>query len=337
MRDKVFLVAVTLSLVVIVATGCSSGGATARVASEAAAPVSAAPSAAGTTPSTSVPTAPAVAPDASPSPNLTPSILPITSDDLIDALPTNPMLSKVQGFTFKESKNWVGGGDQGPEWVADAPLTKEQLSDVNLGTLRRVKPDKCESMVAFFQYGWTDAWASGGYFAAVGFTNKVNSLSFWKDSEVSDWGTQAFVMPEGAPQAWTRNLSSTVDECDKFTTVASNGDLERVNLTALPDGWTEAWQESGGAVIDRKMAKIGSRSGILQHIWEPIGNVLYSTTMTIGSDEAKQWARTSALYNRLADSLAKAQGVEREPVDLREGTPLIPHPAEYAPPTGPVD
>ncbi len=88
-----------------------------------------------TTPSTTAPTASAVVPDASmpsPSPTPTPSMLPITSDDLVDALPTNPMLSKVQGFTFEESKNWVEGGDEGPEWVADAPLTKEQKQNVRL-------------------------------------------------------------------------------------------------------------------------------------------------------------------------------------------------------------
>jgi hypothetical protein len=245
------------------------------------------------------------------------------------------MLSKVQGFTFKENKNWVEGGDEGPEWVADAPLTKEQKREVGLGDLRRVKPDKCEASASLFGYGWTTAWATGNYFKAVAYAKKANSLRGWRDNEVDTWGTTAFVMPEGVPQAWTRNLAATVDECKKFTSISANGDIKKVNLTTTRKDIEVEWLESGAAVSYRDTLKSGSRRGVTHYLWEPIGNVLYGTSLNIWSDDAKQWARASALYNRLADSVAKAQGVEREPVDLREGTPLVPNPAEYAPPPGP--
>ena len=280
----------------------------------------------------------AVAPEAStpsPSPTPTPSILPITSDDLVDALPTNPMLSKVQGFTFEESKNWVGDGDEGPEWAADAPLTKEQKQQVHLGDLRRVKPDKCEAKAAFNQYGWMTAWSTGDYVKAAVYAKKLNAWKYFKNGQLEGWQTQAFVMPEGAAQTWTRNLAATVDECDKYTTIASNGDIEKVNEPSLyKDGKVE-WHNFGAAVDRRLSSTSGSRAQVVHSVWEPIGNILYMTQVSIFSDDEKQWARASALYNRLADSLAKTQAVERQPVDLNGGTPLIPDPANYAPPTGP--
>jgi hypothetical protein len=284
------------------------------------------------------PTAPAVAPEAStptPSPTPTPSILPITSDDLVDALPTNPMLTKVQGFTFKENKNWEGGDDEGPEWAADAPLTKEQKRQTQLGALRRVKPDKCEPRAAFSSYGWTAMWSTGDYFKAVAYTNKANSSRAWKDGSVFDWVTTVNVMPEGVPQMWVRNVAATADECKKFTTIASDGDLNKVNLSVDRAGVKREWIESGAAVLGR--SAIGTEGGraISLYLWEPIGIVLYESAISILSDDAKQWARASTLYNRLADTLAKAQGVERELVDLLGGTALIPNPAEYAPPASP--
>jgi len=118
-------------------------------------------------PPSSLPTAPTMQP---PTPIPSPTPLAITSDDLTDALPTNPMLSKVQGYTFKESKNWVGGGDEGPEWVADAPLTKEQTRQVGVGAPRRVKPDACEARAMFGGYGWTKKWGSADYLKGVGYT-----------------------------------------------------------------------------------------------------------------------------------------------------------------------
>ena len=281
----------------------------------------------------SAPTAPAVAPEAY-TPTPTPSILPITSDDLVDALPTNPMLSRVQGFTFNENKNWEGGDDEGPEWAADAPLTKEQKRQTLLGKLRRVKPDKCEAFLALANEGWTTAWATGNYFKAVAYAKKSNSLQVWRDNKVDTWGTTAFVMPEGAPQAWTRNLAATVDECNKFTAISTNGDISKVNWPAAWKNWEVEWLESGAAISFRGLLR-GSRRGVIHSRWEPIGNVLYDTRISVLSDDAEQWARASALYNRLADSVAKAQGVEREAVDLREGTSLIPNPSEYAPPAGP--
>jgi hypothetical protein len=282
----------------------------------------------------------AVAPEAStptPSPTPTPSILPITSDDLVDALPTNPMLSKVQGFTFKENKNWVDGGDEGPEWAADAPLTKEQKQNVTLGGLRRVKPDKCEARAAFNFHGWMTAWSTGDYVKAAVYAKKFTSLKYFKNGLLESWQTVAFVMPVGAAQTWTRNLAATVDECDKYTTIASNGDIEKVNEPSLYKDVNPEWLEFGTAVDLRQSQTSGSRVWAIHMVWEPIGNILYMTQVVMYSDDAKQWARASALYNRLADSLAKAQAVERQPVDLNGGTPLIPDPAEYAPPAGPIN
>ena len=86
--------------------------------------------------------------------------------------------------------------------------------------------------------------------------------------------------------------------------------------------------------MSRITLNVGSHYGGVFVLWEPIGNVLYSTNFGIGQD-AEQWGRASDLYNKLADSLADAQGVEREPVDLNGGTPLIPRPSEYVPLTGP--
>ena len=286
----------------------------------------------------SAPTAPAVDREAStPTPTPTPTILPITSDDLVDALPTNPMLSKVQGFTFKESRSWSRGGDEGPEWVADAPLTKEQKKNVGLGVLRRVKPDKCEARAAFDAAGLTTAWSTGDYVKAVADAKKANSLNYGKDGLLSEWIASASVMQEGAAQTWTRNLAATADECDKYTTIASNGDIQKVNLTAVDKDLKREWLRSGAAVARRYTLASSSFVGVIHDVWEPIGNILYETQVTIYSDDAKQWAKASALYNRLADSLAKAQGMEREPVDLRDGTPLVPNPAEYAPPAGPIN
>jgi len=68
---------------------------------------------------------------------------------------------------------------------------------------------------------------------------------------------------------------------------------------------------------------------------EPIGNVLYVSFISILSTSPEQWARASALYNRLADSLAKAQGVQRDTVDLIGSTKITPNPADYTPPPRP--
>ena len=63
--------------------------------------------------------------------------------------------------------------------------------------------------------------------------------------------------------------------------------------------------------------------------------MLYKTQINIFSDSEAQWARASALYNRLADSIAKVQGIQREPVDLLGGAEFTPNPDEYQAPTPP--
>lgn len=296
-------------------------------------PASGPPSTSSPSPS-SVPTAPTMQPPA-PTPTPSPTPLLITSDDLTDALPTNPMLSKVQGYTFKENKEWTGGTEEGPEWVADAPLTKEQARQVGLGWLRRVKPDTCEAKALFVGNGWTKRWSTGDYVEAVGYAKKVNSYAYWKTGLLDSWQSVAYVLTDGAAAEWVRNVRATTKACAKYTLITAGGDVEKVNTSAGLKDWRETWRQSGTAVVNvNRVAKSG-RAAAIAALVEPIGRVLYYTVVTIKSDDDAQWARASALYNRLADSIAKVQGIERESVDLLGGTAFTPNPDEYQAPTPP--
>lgn len=269
-----------------------------------------------------------------PTPEPTPTILPITSDDLTDALPTNPMLSKVQGFTFKENKRWTEGDGEGPEWVADSPLTKEQRMQVGIGALRRIKPDRCEARAAFSGEGWTNATAAQGYFKAAGYAKKVNADRYFRTNKVDQWQTVALLLPEGAAQVWTTNLAATIKECQRYTLIAEDGDVSKRNWSKISKNWSTTWRKDAGAVV--QLADYPRPAARFVYVWEPIGSILYRTSITIHSDNDNQWSRASKLYNRLANNVAKAQGVQREPVDLLGGVVIKPNPADYTPPPKPT-
>ena len=106
-------------------------------------------------------------------------------------------------------------------------------------------------------------------------------------------------------------------------------------MAALGKDWTVGWRESGGAVVFSIINETNGRNVTIINVWEAVGNVQYQTRATIYSDDSKEWSRASALYNKLADTLAKAQGIQREPVDLLGGDIITPNPADYSQPAAP--
>lgn len=163
----------------------------------------------------------------------------------------------------------------------------------------------------------------------------MNSYGYYEAALLQTWQTTAYVLAAGAPTEWMRNLRATTETCSKYTVIQANGDIEKINTSAYLKVVRITWRQSGKALVNKWAAKESGRAYVSVVLAEPIGNVLYKTQIDIFSDNEAQWARASALYNRLADSIAKVHGIQREPVDLLGGTEFTPNPDEYQAPTPP--
>lgn len=312
------VVGLALSLLV----GCSSGSS--QESQDLVSPtVEAGASTPSSSPSPSEPAAP------SPSPSPSPTLNEISAVDLTDALPTNPMLTKVQGFTFTENDKWDTGDDEGPEWVADAPLTKKQRKQVGAGTLKSVKPVECEAEAIRAADGWTTSLADSEFLQAVGYSKKENKNRYYKSGQVTTWLAAAFKLSEDAPQGLAQNMRAFYNQCARYTTIDADGDIEKINRKKRFEDLDLTLQSSGNALVEVVTATQGSRELRRVLVVEPIGNVMYQSIITILGEASDQWKRSTNLYNRLADNIADVQGTTRLPVDLLNGEPVVPDPSDY--------
>ena len=277
------------------------------------------------TPSPSASTTPTTEPTSSP--------VVITGDDLLVGLPTNKQMSVIQGATFKESDNWVGGGDAGPQWVNTAPLSKKQRSQLLLGQARKVKPSEC-TLVAFVDgYGLTANLSNRDAIMAAAYSKRANDVRY-KSGYISSWVTTALVLAPGQAEVWADDIGNTRMRCTKYTVIDRDGDIERVPLgEAFPKG--KSVFRSGDAYIARVNLDVSQPYTWLTVV-EPIGSIFYSTRMLMWTESTKQLARASKAYNKLANNLAEVAGVEREAVDFNNLVPYKPDPSVYVEPVEPL-
>lgn len=277
-------------------------------------------------------------PAADPTPELEsiPTVIRLTADDLLDGMPTNKQMSTIQGRTFKELDNWVGGADEGPEWVNDAPLGKRQRNQIGLGSLRIVKPAVCTVVAAIDGEGRSAAQSNRDAITAAGYSKRQNDYFYYKPGNVYTWQTIALVLAPGQAQVWADDFANTRMRCTKYTVVSANGDIERITVGKyFPKGKTMF--TSGSVYVE--VADLNAENGLPYFdgtLVEAIGDVLYTTEVLFWFDDPKQLAKASKAYNKLADNLATASGVTREPVDLNNLTPFKGDPTKYTPPAEPL-
>lgn len=241
---------------------------------------------------------------------------PITSDDLIDVLPRPGQMSNVQDGKFVRSLD--GFPDEpGADWAADAPLTKKQRDQINLGDLRKTKPAVCQ-YVAFLDAGWTaDEWAGQDYVTAAAqswMAQDLNLSNFRRNNQISEFTTRIYVMPPGEAETWLANAVNTLRKCARYKQVDAKGKITNVTTpsgTIKRSGATYVWEHDFSA------------SGIrvrFADTWEAVGNALLVTRLSMWNPSPAGVERGAKVFNNIADKLAKAQGITREPLDLEDLT-----------------
>lgn len=271
-------------------------------------------------------------PSPEPTPEPTPSSFRLTADQLVSGLPSNRQMSKIQGYKFKESDDWVGDADEGPEWSNSAPLTKKQKKQMRFGNVASVRPENCVLNAGFHGYGWPVKLSNSDVMKAVAFSARDNDNPFYGKDKVRRWETVAYVLPPGEAQLWADDIANMTYKCRKYSYRDSEGNLERVNLRRLyPKG--ESIFMSGSAYVLIADPDTGGNPVFFASMWEPLGDTLYITYVTLYTGDESVIGRASDVYNVLADNLADEAGVEREPVDLNGLTPFTPNPELFVGPS----
>jgi hypothetical protein len=282
--------------------------------------------------STTTPGEPETAPSVPEIVEMIPEPVKLTADDLVTGMPTNKQMSMIQGFRFVEEDTWVGGGE-GPEWANDAPLTKEQRSQLGLGKVRRTKPEQCMLVSSFEGFGISQELSNQDAITAAAYSKRLNDYQYLKSNLVGVWQSIAFVLPPGQSKIWADDTANLFIKCLKFTVVKNNGDIERVNSTAYYPAGKSIFTSAKAYVI---VAKVSPQDRKYFQIVEAIGDVYYKTLIDVYSNEKKTLARAAKAYNVLADNIAEVAQVTREPVDFNKLVPFTPDPEAYVAPEIPL-
>lgn len=261
-----------------------------------------------------------------------PEPVKLTADDLVTGMPTNKQMSMIQGFRFVEEDTWVGGGE-GPEWANDAPLTKEQRSQLRLGQVRRTNPDQCMLASSLEGYGISQELSNQEAITAAAYSKRLNNYRYVKRNSVATWQTVAFVLPPGQSNIWADNNANLFMKCLKFTVVKKNGDIERVNITEFHPPGKSVYTSAQAYVF---VAKVSPQDRTYFQIVEAIGDVYYKTLIDVYSNEKDTLARASKAYNVLADNIAEVAQVARGPLDFNKLIPFTPDPKAYMAPEIPL-
>ena len=327
----------TLTIGALLLTACTGGNGAAPTAAEPSADAAEASAAPGSGDGGSAedpsPSASSTAtPEPTPTPTPTAPPVVVTGDDLLVGLPTNKQMSKVQGYRFIESDNWVDGSNAGPQWVRTAPLTKKQRRELALGALRKVKPARCDVVASFGDWwGIPAELSTRDYVTAAGYSFRANDYQYYKANKMNRWYTVALVLPPGQAQLIVDDMLATREACRKYTVVTRDGDLERVNNSdVLIKGKTT--YRTGDALVTRVRLTGNGPAGQVRYIVsEAIGDIYYLTDLNLNSSGKGILGRASEVYNKLADNLARVSGVTREPLDLNDLQKATGDPADYVP------
>lgn len=260
-----------------------------------------------------------------------PEPIKLTADDLVTGMPTNKQMSMIQGFRFVENDNWVGGVDEGPQWANNAPLTKEQRSQLELGQVRRTKPEQCMLVSFLTGDGISQELSNQDAITAAAFSKRSNK--YFKRNILSHWQTIALVLPPGQSTIWVDNIANLFMKCRKFTAIKKSGDIRRVDLTQYYPVGKTIYTSAQAYIIDTKLPQ-KDRTYFL--IVEAIGDVYYHSTIIVFSNDKKTLARAAKAYNVLADNIAEVAQVTRGPVDFNDLVPFTPDPEAYIAPEIPL-
>lgn len=324
MKVRVWPLIVALLCVALVASACGGGLGTSP-------DIDSSRSSSGLAPSPNDPTAVPSIPEAE---EVVPDPVELTADDLVSGMPTNKQMSMIQGYRFEESDNWVDDDEEGPEWTNNAPLTKEQRFQLNLGKIRRTKPEQCMLVAFVTGDGISQELSNPDAITAAAYSKRANDYRSYKRNLVLDWTTVALVLKPGQATVWADNIANLFQKCRKFTAVKKNGDIERVDLTEYYPADKSTYASGQAYVIKAELNTPKPVSYLT--VLESIGNVFYETSISLCSDEKATLARVSKAYNVLADNVAEAAQVTREDVNFNDLTPFVPDPDAYVAPNIPL-
>jgi hypothetical protein len=242
-------------------------------------------------------------------------------------------MSKVQGWRWVEEKDWVEGGDEGPQWVNDAPLTRKQKQQLRMGTIRAIKPARCEPTALLDGGPVTSQWSKPDYLQAAGYSKRVLELTsnnVLRDNLVFSWSALARVLPPGAAEQWVTNAINMIPRCRTYTQISADGDIAKNRFIG------QRFYSTGDAYLVWNDSKTAAGTLRMLTFAEPIGNVLYTTTTFLSRPTKAGVNRVFEVYNVLAGNVAEAQGITREAADVDGMTRFRPSPDRFKPLTPPA-
>jgi hypothetical protein len=229
----------------------------------------------------------AAAPTSVPAESAQPAPPALTVDDLLLAQITDNQLDYINGETF----------------ITD--LNKDELlqpGDKEWGPMKeawKVTPKQCADVIAplgYFSPAVFDALDPQGEATRTVVRDYINSPS----GELSLLGTKAFLTTPEAAQLF-------VDSVEKGLPACAGGKYNSGGATSSID---EGLRPSGAALLYPFITNEDFES---LSVLEPIGSIVFFQFI---SGEGSAVERGIDTYNEIADSLAAAQGITRDPVTL---------------------